>query len=464
VKVTTKQVVLSDFSGGMSGITSQRLLPLRYANVSYNFNTCNGALTDGVGLDFLSFPATKKSVILDQCILGLYYFKRFVEGTYKDLILLYCQDKFIYKYDVSNNQLNRIEELFFETKPIGISYKFNQTDVFIFSTEKEGLFVFDGESALKVENVPVITSMCIHNERLFVTTNGEKTRLYFSDDFNPFNFNVSLDEGGYIDFQDQRGGLNKVVSNLGYLYIFRSYGISRLSSFYAQENFSVSHLFTCVGKIYPQSVTICDSGIIFLASDGLYMLTESSVKKILPNYDNFFYGVDNSDSKGEYFNGNFYLKCKMKFSQKVEDVLVVYSVNDNNGYVSKNLNIFDLCPILSEEFSCMSAIAGNCTQIFAFCNGASICTIPLTKVWETPITDLGIIGKDKVLKKIELYTKTDVTVKVETDKMKKTFLLKPKGTYAMEKVNVRGSEFKFIISCNVSGSEIAKPTLTFSYV
>ena len=102
--------------------------------------------------------------------------------------------------------------------------------------------------------------------------------------------------------------------------------------------------------------------------------------------------------------------------------------------------------------------------MLTFCDNASVLGVPITKVWESPFSDLGIVGKDKVLKKIELYTKNQVQIKIITDKMQKTFLLTPKNNYAVENVCVRGRDFKFIISNSFVGCEISKPTLTFSYV
>ena len=311
MNIKTKRVMLSDFSGGLKGDIAPRLLPLNYALDTYNFNTFNGALTDGVGLKYLTF-ASKKVLQLESPAQAVYYFKNYNEGA-NDKILFYCQDKFVYCYDINSANLTKIEELFFENAPQGIWYRLQDKDIYIFSSKQE-TYVFDGEKVEKLENLPVIKDACIHNERLFAISGSEQSRLYFSDDFNPFNFNISNEEGGFIDFVDERGALNKLVSNSGYLYLFRTHGISRLSSFYAQENFSVSHIFSCVGKVYSGSVTSCESGILFLAGDGIYMLSGYSVKKILPNLDEFFTGVDNTDSKAVFIYGKFYLKCKMKIN------------------------------------------------------------------------------------------------------------------------------------------------------
>ncbi len=462
MRTKTKKVVLSDFSGGLSGNSASRLLPLNQAVDSYNFDFTNGALTDGVGLDFLTLP-DKSTIQLDFSAEAIYYFKHYDNG-YKDKLLLYAQDKCVYCCELTDKSVTKIEGLYFENKPLGLQYKYGERDTFIFSSLEEGTFVYDGNVCEKLENVPRITSMAIYNERLYVTTDGEKSRLYFSEDFNPFNFNVSLQEGGYIDLVDERGGLNKVVSSLGCLYIFRTYGISRLTSYYSQENFNVSHLFLSVGTIYPNSVTTCDSGMLFLTADGIYLLTNSTIKRVLKNLDGFFKGVDNFDSKAIYHGGKFYLKCKGKFNGNIEDVLVVYDLLKDRGYIAKNLKIKDLCCVAGEDFSTTAVICRNGKNVCSLSQKASILGVPITKVWQTPITDLGVIGKEKVLKKIELYTKNAIKIKIVTEKSQKTILMNPVNNYAEENLCIKGKTFYFVIICDSLNAEICKPTLTFCYL
>ena len=460
MSVRTKKVTLTDFRGGMTGVLDDRLLPLSFARVSYNFNNQDGALKDGVGLSKLKFP-NGKYFEGNEVIEAVYYYKKYHKG-FKDALLLYCSDKRVYHYDIFEGTVTPLE-LTFETKPVGVGYNYEGNDIYFLSTESEGLFVIDGTEVEKVQNLPTIKDMCIHNERLFITTAGSGTRLYFSDDFNPLNFSVSLEEGGYIDFQDGRGGLQKLVSSLGYLYIFRSYGISRLTAFANQTDFSVNHLFVSTGKIYPDSVSACANGILFLASDGLYKLTENGVSKILSSYDTFLNACDNSEAKGLYYNGKFYLKCKMLIDKKQEDMVLVYDLAKDSSYLCKNLKVKDFCAVQSENFSTAVVVRNNSKEICTFDNSGRILSQPLSKVWETPITDLGLSGRQKTVKRIEMYTSVEVKVTVCSDRETKTVRIKKGGTNGTN-LSVRGKEFKFIFSTTSSGCEICSPTITVSYL
>ncbi len=461
--IKTKRVTLADFRGGMTGVLDDRLLPLSYARVAYNFNSQDGALKDGVGLSSLKF-SNGRFCKVEETIEAVYYYKRY-QGGYKDALLLYCSDKCVYYFEIfGEGEAVKLEGVSFQTKPVGAWYNYEGTDLYYLSTESEGLFVLDGTTVKKAESVPMIRDMCIYNERLFITTGGDGTRLYYSDDFNPLNFSVSLEEGGFVDFQDGRGGLQKIISSLGYLYIFRSYGISRLTAYSDQTDFSVTHLFVSTGKIYPDSVTACSNGIIFLASDGLYRLTESGVSKILSDYDTFLNGCDNSDAKGLYFSGKFFLKCKMLIEGKSEEVVLVYDLSNDSSYICKNLKVKDFCSVLAENASMAIVVRNNGKEVCTFDNSGRILGQPLTKVWETPITDLGVSGRQKTVKKIEMSTSVEVKVTVCSNRERKTVRIKKGRGVSSENLSVRGEEFKFIFSTTSSGCEICAPTITFSYL
>ena len=115
--------------------------------------------------------------------------------------------------------------------------------------------------------------MCVHGERLFLTDSSNHNSLWFSDDFDPTNWNVSLSEAGFIDMIGEKGRLLKVISFGGYIYVFRSYGITRVTAYGNQKSFSVADLFVSSGKIRGESITVCGDCVLFFASDGYTVST-----------------------------------------------------------------------------------------------------------------------------------------------------------------------------------------------
>lgn len=459
----TKRKVITDFKG-ISGEVNERLLPSSYASVSYNFDCSDGTLKDGLGLKILTFPDNFACKLpYGERPEKLCYFKRYdvEEEKYKDEILVFCASGETYTYPFGEAEPKNLN-FSFSSLPKGIKYKYGDKDILLLSANGE-LYSYDGESIEKIEGAPEVKDMCIHNERLFVATEGEGTTLYYSEDFNPFNFSYSLKEGGYIDFQDERGALQRVVSSMGYLYLFRSFGISRLTAFYDQSNFSVEHLFTSTGKIYPDSVTPCDDGIIFLAKEGFYKLTSSGVTKILSRYDAFLKSADNSEAKGVYHDGSLFVNCKMKLGDSEEDVTVVYSVAENKTYIAKGLNSTDLISVKGETFSAVVVAVKFGEYLYGVSDKCAVDGRMLKKLWKTPLTDFDLPAIDKRITRVEAVVKGEVTVLIESENKKEKIKLKGKDTLAGANVRIKGKEFSFSFISDTAGCKIHKPVITFSY-
>jgi O-phosphoseryl-tRNA(Cys) synthetase len=136
----------------------------------------------------------------------------------------------------------------------------------------------------------------------------------------------------------------------------------------------------------------------------------------------------------------------------------------NTSYIAKNLKLKDFCKITAENFCKSVVVQKNRNRIGTFDLLGNNCGQPLTKVWETPISSLGVIGKEKTIKRIEMSTNVDLTVMVISEKETKKVKIKKSKGLSGENLSVRGKEFKFIFSTNSSKCEICSPQITFSYL
>ena len=109
----------------------------------------------------------------------------------------------------------------------------------------------------------------------------DEYRLYFSDDFDPANWQISLKEGGYISFDTQMGKVVKVVSFAGHVYLFFEHGVMRLTAYNLQTEFNLQKLYLSPGAIYPSTVAVCGDRILFAASDGIFVFDGVSIKKVM---------------------------------------------------------------------------------------------------------------------------------------------------------------------------------------
>ncbi len=465
----TGRVSLFDFSKGVSGEIDGKIARPTVAEVSFNYSLASGALKDGVGVKnfefFIGGQKIRPEFLPEILPLKCYFYKRFDEDVQKsdDRLLIYASDKNFYecKLGESSGNFTLIKGLNFESAPSAVCYKLNGDDVIILSINSS-FKIYDGSVVTEVEGVPDITSMCIHNERLFVTTGGEQTELWFSDDFNPTDWYVSLDQAGFIDFQDGRGRLLKVLSFNNYLYVFRNYGISRISAYGDQTEFSATNLFLSSGRIYPGAIVDCGNRVIYLSEDGFYSFDGYSSQRILTDYDKFLESIDNSDAVGKFYNGSLYMSLKMKIDDRIEKVMLVYTPSKGSAYVTKGMKVTDIEVLYANDYSKLILLVDKSSKIGEISEKSAVFNRTLKKAWKSHYSDFGI-DKRKSLAKISLYTKHDIELSVESETSKKTVKIQGSKNKQSVRLGVVGCSFSFSIKSQNIGDEVSKITLYFNY-
>ncbi len=453
---------LRGFYGGLNGKIDGSLSDGKHAEISYNFDFADGALKSGKGIRELRLKNGEedRTVYFPNGIkpISLYFFRRYVDmySDYKDMILAYCDDGIVYRAVIDSPTVNfsPASGLSFSSPPIGINYKKNGKSIILLSTEEDGLFVYDGMMSYKVEGAPNITSMCMHYERLYVTTGGEATELWFSDDFDPTDWNVSLDGAGYIDFQDEKGKLLKVISFLDYVYIFRSYGITRLTAYGDQKDFSVTQLYVSSGQIYPNSITVCGDRIIFAAKDGLFSFDGGDTVRILRSYDHVLEGVDNSSAKGVFYNGKLYMSLKVREEDQIKDVVLVYDVLTRKAYLMKGLKVNDLCVLSGDKHAMLAVVCQDQTRVCEIFDECSFMGEDAVMTWQSSMTDYGVGGEVKFFNKISLQTNTPISVTIITEDGSKTVYFKGSPKVESKNVGLKGNRFRIVIDCIGKTAEV----------
>ena len=460
--VVRKKITVKSFVNGMRKSVDEKLSDLSTAKLSYNFDYSSGVLKRGGGVKvFNSFNVTN---LASNSVLALYFYKRYDHFLEKmvEKIIYYCSDKHLYSADVTGGTFTKISDVTFDEKPLAINYDYMDSDVMLFASKSGELYYLNDTVLNRIEGAPKITSLCVHKERIFVTTDGEGTSLWFSDDFDPTNWVVSLNEAGFIDFQGEYGKLVKAVSFLDYVYVFRDYGISRVTAYGSQEDFSADTLFGRQGKIYGESVTDCGDFIIMLTTSGIYQFNGLDTVKILSEYDDMITGVDNSLAKGIYVGNVFYLKMKMNVNGKIEDVLLVYDTVKKSSYIARYLNLIDfsffggsvneaVCLIGTKKYPCMLSNSG--TSILD----------PLVKEWISPFYDLGVNSKLKRLYKLSLYTLDKITLTIECDNKKLVYNFTGGGVQEVYPA-LQGELFRISIKSTTNSPEIYNLTVFVEYV
>ncbi len=447
--------------GVFSGIDvkhDESVIDFSTASMCYNFDFSSGALRDGYGIQ--SDPAV-------PTVATAYWIYRYYSqdaGRYVEQYI-YQYSGVLRYYDEYTGDL-----LFIYGNPFppitAINYRLNSEDVMLMSCEGHRLITWNGKKLVEHKDSPVISSMALHYERLFVTSPETPTRVYFSQNLDPTNWSISSTEGGFIELLDERGDLNKVVSFANYLYIFRDHGISRVSAYGDQSEFSVTNLFVSAGRIYPESIVKCGSCIVFLASDGLYVFDGYECARTLKNLDGLY---DGKVKASTYFNGKYYLACRMNFGdgKKVGcengeyevNALLVYDPTSGEYSLSRGMDIsfMNAVTYLDRDFLAAYEKTGG-GGIITECG--SRFGEPLPKLWKSPVTDFGAPDKTKSLRELYVDTATDCAARVDTGKKVKTVQIKT-GSRRL-RLNTNCKAFSLELSDDASGACIKPPTIIYS--
>lgn len=460
--VIRKRITVKSFVSGMQSPCDEKISDLSTAKLSYNFDQSSGVLKKGVGLSkFNTFTTSKLSGL---SILGVYFYKRYnadLEKT-EEKIVYYCSDKCLYLANAHGGSFQKISDVTFEEKPTAVSYDYLDSDVMLFASKMGETYYLDDTKLVKIDGAPKITSLCVHKERIFVTTEGEGTSLWFSDDFDPTNWIVSLTEAGFIDFQGEYGKLLKVLSFLDYVYVFREYGISRVVAYGNQEEFSTDAIFGKQGKIYGGSVTNCGDFIVMLTSAGIFRFNGLDTVKILSEYDDYLKDINNDDAKGVFHDNKLYLSVKMKFGNNVEKVLIVYDVSKKSSYIARNLKITDF-EFFGGTINKTVCVLNGENLPFYFDESGAISNVPLIKEWISPYQDFGVNCKLKRLYKLSLYTLQRLTLTIECDNKKMVYVFQGGGIQEIYPA-LQGERFRISIKSATLDPEICNLSVFVEYV
>ena len=459
------KVTFKNFSGGLGSSGDESIKNYSDASKVFNFDISDGALKAGAGLK--EYTLNGSPIVVDDELfapLKFFYLKNYdiKSGLEKDTILCYSKNGTILVCKLYENEPKLIQTgMWFSSEPTAVTYNNNGENIMLLSSQTDPLCVFSGDGFKFVDGAPKFSSMCVHNERVFATEDKKSTSLWFSDDFNPLNWSISIDEAGFIDFPDERGALLKVVSFLDYVYIFREYGITRLTAYGSQEDFAVSNLHVKVGKIYGESVTDCGNYVYFLSTTGLYRFNGVDAVKILDCYDTFLNGVDNKRASGLFYNQKYWLNLNMKIDGKEQRAVLVYNLQNGTSYLIKDCRITSLCLFDGQ----------NKELIAVYDNGKKVATVlenygklfekPLKKTWQSIETDFSL-PCTKILYKLTIELCEEVEIMLSVDGVKHYYTLDKQNNVILPKL--KGKDFSISIISYNNNPKITKPTLYFKYL
>ena len=488
-KIKYSKYNYATFSNGINTDYDEKLLPVKYASSTYNYCYQNGALKTGLGLKDVEFcydindrSKTKTIPIPDGVqVLATYTYRKYFEnfGIYIDNFVVYGSDNYLYFFVINDygTAYFKLYEVEFHSAPMLVNYNYNGTDCVIMATKEDGMYIWDLHGrATKIEGAPDVTSMCMHYERMYVTTGGDARTIYFSDDLNPTNWSQSLNEGGFINLMDERGTSKKIVSFNDCLYVFREYGIDKIVAYADQTQFQVIPLYTSSTMIYTDTIRVCGDRIMFLSNDGIYYFTGLTTVKYNLNINSLFTKNYNDKACASYYNGKYYLACNLDFDDGEvvncesgsysNNVLIELDIKTGEINILRGYDIINLQTLNTIIESKLIVVMqdGENVKMGELSTDGCVFGVPTKKVWKSPKSSFGYIGQDKLIKEISLSTASNIDIVIRADDLTKTYHVKGSNKVTTLLPNIKAKEIAIDFVCSSGKCNISNPQVMVGYL
>lgn len=486
-KTEEKNIVFSIFGNNIVSNENDLLAKPNECKTCYNFSVTDGALKTGLGFRDLQVPASYDDLETCHNFDFSEYFDE-VDGIWLDRWYNPDIDRYNYNLLMIDSSyalwavplVDQYEGMVWSVSTklssyptYQCQYRINNADcVFFFSNEG---VVHLGESAEGIySNVPPLISCVVHYDKFFGITNTNRNTLIYTSNLNILEY--TEEECSAIEFLDNRGSFTKLVAFNDYVYLFREYGITKISIYTTKNDFSFTHLYTSSSKIYEKSICVCGDKVFFTTRDGLYTFNGNSVDKVAEQYDKYFKYLNNLKCSSACLNGKYYLATKCDFDDGetigceaetfVNNVLFEIDINSFELKVYRGIDIRKLLAVDNANFSklCACFYNGYKQQVGELVSNGKTFTNSNKKVWKSFSTDLENRGKRKKIKEIVLNTLYDCTVEIISDEETKIYTFSGSAKEQRISVSVYGKLFQFVFSTNSDKSEICKPLIVFDVV
>ena len=487
-KTTEKNITFSIFKDGVISNEDDLISKPNECKTFYNFTITNGALQTGLGFKDIEVPASESNLstvhTYDMASMGItgitaidsFRFQDSEDDRYYYHINIVDQRGYLWicavidevGYPVAKSNLG------FNDLVSTCQYRIDNDDCILYFVPT-GMIFSSGYETEKYTNVPPLLSVAVHYDKFFGITDTNRNELIYQDNLNLITYDGA--DNKVIEFLDQRGAFNKLVTFNDYIYLFREYGITRISEYSTSGDFSFTHLYTSTSKIYENSVSVCGDLVFFATRDGLYSFNGTSVRKICEDYDSYFKNLDNSHCSSCSLDGKYYLATRCNFNDGltlgsesetgfVNNVLFEIDIETNSVDILRGVDIKKIIaldvPYFSKVIACFNGT--NSAHLGELTHNGKIFTTANQKLWTSFKTDLGYKGKLKKIKEIILNTEENIEDVIESDLETKTYTFEGSEKEQRQLASVYGRNFQISFKTTSADCHISKPMIVFDVI
>ena len=417
---------------------------------------------------------TEKELDIDYAgitkIEGLAYFKQYFsnEQYTTHRLVVYGNDKKVYINQMLDDtyDLFWIYNLTFESEPIVLAYKKDDLDSAILASKEKMVIWTTGYSPYTIENVPIITSMCMNDGVLFCTILDPAFKIWYATDLEVENIGNISSYSGYISLEDDLGYARKILTFNEDVYVFRDYGISKIS--FVRNKGTVSQVYRSNTKIYANTVSVCGNNILFMTKDGLYSFNGVKVTKTTVELLNAL-SVENEGAVASSLGEKYYLALHLDFNDDkkilveeecINNVLIIIDTCDFTYEIIRGVDIKSLLPVKTEVFEKMLVTFNNgpVNRIGQISNNSVYMDSNLPKFWSSD----NLFGDmtNKMFTRLKVNADIGVKITLKYDNKQREFITKKQGINSFA-FKICCKDIKMEISSSSSSAEVKNLALEY---
>lgn len=251
------------------------------ASFARNCDFENGALRSGFGVKRYYLESQPENA-LPSALTGYGQPKivftaliRTADGNVKRTVGLQSEMNHVYIYDIDGDAVVYVGT--FEDVMRVISYVCPDGTPKVVFCAVDQLVVYEFPNKTNKVLEGKLTGACVFHERLFVAT---KHSLAYSAPTEIENFEPTLNGGGEIAFDSERGDIVWVESLGESMYVFFEYGLAKLTASGAGSEFVVTNIPYNSGKILARTVSVFEDKLVFASVEGVFVFDGRKCTKI----------------------------------------------------------------------------------------------------------------------------------------------------------------------------------------
>lgn len=463
-KVVKRRVPLTDF-GGYDPDDADRSLPKSMCDEAFNFAFDRGRLTDGVS--FSPFRQTlddgsTQALPVPQTQFGEYELfagKLKIDGKTRDVLFASESQRLSYLVLGDENATWQTKtDMSPGTFVSAVGYVFEDDDLMLFAGRGAGVYILSGSNGGQtVANALPIRDIRTYRERVFAVVDRERPCVWFSDAFDPYDWSVSLDAGGYIYTDGSAGKVLAIVPMSDFLFVVCEYGLYRLTAYSDQSSFTLKRISSDTGRIFAKSAVVCGDSLVFAAGDGVYGSDGYGVRKLTSRADKLL--ADAKDVSAVFWRGK-YLACfddDKSAPGGGDGAMFALDLDSGNIDVSRGLDFASPTALRGEKDNRLLARSKEDGAVLAANDRGGVYRKRFA-YWHIGGIDLGLPCDKKRIVQIECRTSAPFTLGIVADGERHEYLFSP--AIAKRLIGVAGREFEFDITCRAPSAVISPPLVT----